>query len=476
MPSPPYLILRIAGCLSASCLMAGCNSSDARAQQALAAYQAAAASNDLSGARKALLQLVQAKDDVPDYWIELGKVQASGGSFSEAYYAFTRAYELDRSNPELLRTITELALRSGDLTLAKKHARELEIVSPGNPWVKLTDAWAAISESHYDKALELTEQVLASSPMDPAATVVKGRALIGLGREEEAEALLTKQVQAQPSDIGSAQMLARLHIRHEEWAPAMSVAKRITTFAPQDRESGLLLIEAAFRSGNIVEGREASARLLKRDGEPEAIASVLQLWSNYWPSPQRFQDALRLAGASPRLDQKLVYANFLSRSGSPLDAVGLVGNSASLPVNAQSAEANAVLGDALSRLGKLAEARSRLNAVIAFDPGNASALRSRAELALRTGNPEAATVDAQKLVTVLPASADDRLLLARCYAAAGNSRWEERTLWAAFQEIPANAKIYAALQQIRRGDSDGSRQLAEEFDRQRDAQVSRGMF
>src|SRR6478672_13030748 len=45
MPSPPHLILRFVACLSASCLVAGCSSSDARAQRALEDYQAASAAN-----------------------------------------------------------------------------------------------------------------------------------------------------------------------------------------------------------------------------------------------------------------------------------------------------------------------------------------------------------------------------------------------------------------------------------------------
>src|SRR6185295_18241043 len=102
MPSPPHLILRIAACLSASCLVAACSSAESRAQDALAAYQVASAANDVAGARKALRQLVRAKEDVPDYWIELGKLEASVGSYGDASYAFTRAYELDRSNPDLL--------------------------------------------------------------------------------------------------------------------------------------------------------------------------------------------------------------------------------------------------------------------------------------------------------------------------------------------------------------------------------------
>src|SRR5579859_3187175 len=107
MPLPTHPILRAVAWLSAALLLVGCSSSESRAKAALGEYQAAAAANDLLGARKALLQLVRAKDDVPDYWAELGRLQASIGSYGDAYYAFTRAYELDRSNPDLVRSLTE---------------------------------------------------------------------------------------------------------------------------------------------------------------------------------------------------------------------------------------------------------------------------------------------------------------------------------------------------------------------------------
>lgn len=227
MPVPAHTILSIAACLSAACLTAGCNSSDARAQDALGAYQAATASNDLVGARKALLQLVGAKDDVPDYWIELGKLQASMGSYGDAYYAFTRAYELDRSNPDVLRAVTELALRSGDIALAESRARELDIVAPGDPWVKLTDGWAAVSRSRFDRAVAAADSILASSPFDPGATVLKARALLGLNREDEARDLLIKQVAAQPSDTGSLGFLAKIYERHEDWPKVLETAQRL---------------------------------------------------------------------------------------------------------------------------------------------------------------------------------------------------------------------------------------------------------
>ena len=470
-----HSIVRVAACLSAACLMAGCNSSDARARDALGAYQAAAAANDLVGARKALLQLVGAKDDVPDYWIELGKLEASTGSYGDAYYAFTRAYELDRSNPDVLRAVTELALRSGDIALAESRARELDIVAPGDPWVKLTDGWAAISQSRFDQAVTAADSMLASSPYDPGATILKARALLGLNREDEARDLLIKQVAAQPSDSGSLRFLSRIYVRHEDWPKVVEAAQRLNALIPTDRDNSLLLVEAALRSGDTAAARRASARLLSPTAEPSIIGSVLDLWETFWRSPQRVNDARILAAAASGTDRKLIYAAFLSRVGSPGDATRIASATATLPVSAPNAESNAVFADALFRTGNLAAAKSRFDAVIAFDPGNATALRGRSELEVRIGHAGDAVIDAQKLVTVLPNSAPDRLLLAQCFAAAGKPEWARRTLWSAFQDIPGNEKIYAALAAMRKGDPDGTAELQQEFARQRDAELNRGL-
>jgi predicted Zn-dependent protease len=252
--------------------------------------------------------------------------------------------------------------------------------------------------------------------------------------------------------------------------------QRLGVLRPADQENWLQLVEAALRSQNTTVARAASRRLLVPNAEPPMIASVLDLWIDYWPSPERVAEARTLARAAAGVGQRVAYASFLSRVGSAADAVSLIGGAASLPVTANNAEANAVLADAWSRLGKLADAKSRFDAVLAFDPGNATALRGRSELALRTGHAQAAVLDAQKLVTVLPQSPGDRLLLARCFTAAGNSSWAQRTLWAAFKEIPGDEKIFAALRGTKNGDSEATTELDEEFGRQREQKLARGLI
>ena len=476
MPLSTHLSLRVAACLSVTLLLTGCSSSNARSRDALNAYQAAAAANDMYGEKAALLELVRAKDDVPDYWSELGKLQSSMGNYSDAYYAFSRAYELDRSNVDVLRSVTELALRSGDLPSAQSHAEELSILSPGDPWPKLVSGWEAISQTHYDQAIAAADSLLANVPYDPPATMLKARALIGLGREDQAIDLLTKQVQAQPSDVTNLQFLSRIYQRHGDWPKLLPVTLQLSNLVPANQVNMLLLVEAAFRSGKGAAGRNASLRLLRPDADPHVIASVLDLWTDYWPSPQRVDEARSLGSNASSLDRKLAYATFLSRLGSPQDAVRLIGTAAGTPVNASNAEANAVLADALGRMGNSNDAKRRLDAVLDFDPGNATALRGRAELELRLGNAAAAVVDAEKLVTVLPASPSDRLLLARSYAGARNNAWANRTLWSAFQDIPADEKIFAALEATKTGNPDATHELQEEFDRQRDQKLSRGIL
>ena len=476
MQLPSHLTLRIAACLSAAFLFPGCSSSDARARDAMGAYEAAAAANDQVAARKALLELVRAKDDVPEYWADLGKVQTSMGDYNGAYYSFSRAYELDRSNVDVLRLVTQLALRAGDLPSAKTHADELSVLAPGDPWPKLVTGWAAITESHFDQALAAADSLLANTPYDPPATGLKGRALIGLGRVPEAIDLLQKQVQGQPSDSGSLQLLAQVYQRQGDWQKVLAVSEQLSALTPGDRDNMLRLIEAGFRSGNVPAARQASLRLLGPTADPGLIKKVLDLWFDFWPSAQRIDDARKIAAAAPNLPQRLTYAAFLNRVGSPADAVRLSSSAARLPVNATNAEANAVLADALSRTGNFGPAMARFGAVLAFDPGNATALRGRAELELRAHHAAAAVIDAQKLVASLPSSDRDRLLLAQAYEAAGSSAWSNRTLWQAFHDLPADEKIFAALVATKSGDADATRQLQEEFDRERDQAIGRGLI
>jgi hypothetical protein len=60
--------------------------------------------------------------------------------------------------------------------------------------------------------------------------------------------------------------------------------------------------------------------------------------------------------------------------------------------------------------------------------------------------------------------------------AAGQKDWADRTLWTAFQEIPADDDIYNALRRTRSGDADAMNEVQKEFERQRDSKLSQGLL
>src|SRR5437868_8755006 len=119
----------------------------------------------------ALMKLVSVKEDVPDYWIELGKIDLQMGDYRRAYDAFSRAHELDRTNVPVLAALTQLALVNGQVDFAEQQARTLALVAPDNPIVTLARSYVALQAGEIDKADAGAEKLLADAPHDSNAVV-----------------------------------------------------------------------------------------------------------------------------------------------------------------------------------------------------------------------------------------------------------------------------------------------------------------
>ena len=160
-----YLAATTGLCLA----LTACAREESAATEAYADYQAAAAAGDWQSARTALLGLVADKDDVAEYWRALGTVQIQLGAYSDAYYAFMRADELERGNPQTLAALTQLALLGGDLHVAERHAKQLALIAPSDPAVTLTFGFVALRRLELDEAERRADDLLATSPTDSTA-------------------------------------------------------------------------------------------------------------------------------------------------------------------------------------------------------------------------------------------------------------------------------------------------------------------
>ncbi|NUR46166.1 MAG: hypothetical protein HOP91_08445 [Sphingomonas sp.] len=464
-------------CIAATavCLpLSACDSAESRARAAYTDYQAASAAGDLQAARIALLKLVAAQDDVASNWQELGKVQVQLGAYQDAYYAYTRAHELDRTDVETVATLAQLALLSGNMDLAEQHAKNLELLRSDHPVIKLAYGYVALKRMDLDEADKNADSLLAAYPSEPGATLLKSRIFAARGEFEQAIGILENQAKARPDDAGALKSLTMLYQRKGDWRGVESAAKRLWSLNPKASENGLTVVDAALRAGDFEAARQASEDLMQPDAPTAQVEAVLDLWSEHWTGPDAIAEARRLAEeASP--GQKLAYAGYFNDVGAAKDALALTGDKPVMPLQRWNLSRNALIAGALAQAGRASEAKELFDGILVREPDHVYALRGRINLEIRTGQAKAAIVDAQRLVSIEPKSARDRLLLARAYAAAGNVRQVDRTLWNAFHEIPANLQLYEVLRArvLETDGPDSARSLDDEFAQQRDVTIAR---
>jgi predicted Zn-dependent protease len=466
--------LSCSGTLILAALLGGCSSNDARAGEAFNRYEAALNAGNLLAARKSLLEAVRERDDLPEYWESLGRLQLQFGNMGDAAYAFTRANELDRSNVKVLSALSELSLYAGDLDSAQAYGRDLEVLQPSDPAVFLVKGYLDLRRGELGSAEANADRLIAMLPLDAGGKLLKARVLAARGQRAEAIALLEHQAAAKPDDVASLKALLLLLEREDDWPKLAAAAVRLARLQPGDHGAALTAIEAAFRANQIQLATNLSLVLLGPDAPPKLVDSVLQLWARFWRVEEALAQADRLAGSAPPR-QRLAYAAFYNSMGRPAKAAELAGGGAVLPVTIANSASNAIFARALAISGHAEAARKLFDAVLLKEPDHVYALRGRAELEISNRQARSAVRDAQRLLTIEPASAEDRLVLARAYESGGDERGAIGALWDAFHDIPANEQIYEALRSrvARSSGIDAAKHVDVEFNRQRDVQLAR---
>jgi predicted Zn-dependent protease len=457
-----FLMLPLFGIALAGTLLAGCGLLPSKAERAYSQYQAALAGGDKNRVRAALVALASADEDNPDYWIELGKIQIEFGDYAKAYDAFSRAYEVDRSNVPVLTALTQMALLSGNIPLADEQAKTLALLSPDNPTVTLVRGYVALQAGDLGQADGEASKLLAGAPTDPDAKILKARVLIARSAIPDAVSLLEAQHKAEPEDRMALRALSALYRNRSDWRNATRADAALHKLDPDDTNVAQDLIEASLRSGNLALARVTSVPLLSASSNPGSVQGTLDLWARF--SPALLPGVVELANASAG-DNRVAFANYFNRMDRPAVASHLLGGRARLPVTSANLRWDAVIAQSLSLQKQEKAAKQLFNLILAKEPDQLDALRGRSALAARTGSSKQAIVDAQRLVSASPNSGEDRLLLAQAYLAGGHLTDVKRTLWEAFQAVPDDERVLAALKRVlgSTGDADAEQRLNDEY-------------
>jgi tetratricopeptide (TPR) repeat protein len=472
-----FFALGTLGLALGSVPLAGCSYIKAyKARAAYAQYQDAASAGDLLAARIALLKLVRADGDVADYWIELGKLQIQLGDYRGAYDAFSHAHELDRSNVDVLATLAQIALMSRDINLASEQAQTLSLVAPDHPVVALVRGFVAYASGNLDKAEADADGLLSTAPNNSLARILKARILIQKNYPEQAIAELEEQHRAVPQDAGAIRALSIIYRLREDWPNLARIQSDAYRLNAKDAAAAQGMIEALLRSGNVAAAGRASLPQLSGASSPEIVGEVLDLWARFAPKGATLPDGMKLANGATG-ERRLSFAKYYNRVGQPGAAAALLGGS-QLPVTHVNAPWNAAVAQSLALRGRDDEANKLFDLVLNREPDQVDALRGRSALEARTGRTRQAVIDAQRLVTITPKTGEDRLLLAQAHLAARNDDEVRRTLWQAFQDLPDDERVYAALKSVlaSTGDKEGEQRLANELADRRTTKLTKEMI
>lgn len=446
-------------------LLAGCRSREERAAKFAAVYEAAMANNDPVMARLAMQQAVGFDDSNPDYWQQLGGVELALGDYSGAFNAYLRANELDHSRPVVLQALADLAVIGGHAEDAQRYAKQVLLLRPDDPAPQTTLGFVALRNRDYDSALKHADAVLATRVDDTNATILKARALAGLGKPDAALTLLRDFVTGHPSDATALDALGDMSGRFGNLAGQKEAQSRELAMRPKDVALRVNYARTLYRLGERAAAHELTYALASGGGHEGRLIDILGLWLQYEPRDAAVAEVRQLATQASTAD-KMRYAYFLMLAGQAGEAEALVAPLVSLPVTAANAAPLALLAQAQAMQGRDAEALKLLDAVLAFDEGNIMALRARTDLYLRTGRGRQAVFDAQRLVASKPRSADDRVRLARAYALAGQPQLAENTYRAGIQAIGgADPALFDGLRAflVKAGRSDELADLQQQF-------------
>lgn len=435
------MIARKLGAVAPALLLVACGSSVETAARAREDYQFALNAGDLVAARNAMLRAVQAKDDDAGLWLDLGRTQLNLGDISGAYYAYSRATELDRTNVEALQVLADVSVLAGKIREAERYADQLQLLQPGTPGPLTTKGFIDLARNKPDDAIGKADAVLAMRPFDVNASILKARAFSARSEPRKGAELLEAQIAAKGQDKSVLSTMLALYRKAGDELALLRTKARLAELDPADGERAFDYAGALYRAGDAAAARAITIRLAAADPTPTRLDEILSLWSIHEPREQAIRNADGLIErANPAA--RVRYAAFLVSAGRPGRAQDVLRAHADLPVSADNADAVAVFAAARAAQGDTRGALPMLNAVLRFDPRNDLALRTRVDLDLATGRSDRTLADARRLTIDNPGSAEDRIRLARCYALRGNRSLAETTYWTAFGQIPGNALLY----------------------------------
>lgn len=426
-------LLLIAGSASLS----ACTPAETAAAEDAAEAQALLEQRRIAEARLAIKSAIEIRDDEPAFHILRGRIEMAAKSTSGAFDAYNDARSLDPTNMEALQAVSQLGLQTGHFRQSIEATDAILALSPDEPGALLVRGLHAVVRRRFEEADGFADRILARNPNDEGGVILKARIAVRKGTPQEALDVLSAYGASKPNTVGV--VMTRLEVyRAMRDAPGMrSQFALLRKLSPGDRELRIDEANFAFKTDRPADGHALVIALLADAGTSrDAVDALLALWREYGiagVADARFAPIAETGAVATRR----AVAEFLAWRGRLSASRAIVEGLAP-------GDRGAIDALLLLREGRGAQARRLSDRILKRDATHCLALTVRAEALLLARDPVEAQRSAQLAASQCPAQIEAWAALAEAYARRGDSDNARRVWRQGMSANPQNPEMAAA--------------------------------
>ena len=429
-----------------------------------------------------------------DEYLSSAEEDSAAGRFEAAIIHLKNAVQTDPENAEARRRLGELYLKLYAIQPAEKELRRARNLGDSSPGLRVALARAQLLLGSFDQVVALTDTDREPAPgVEDDLAILRAQALLGLGQEQEAVALLDR-VMERGDNAAALEAMARIDIGAGRVEPAMSKARRAYELDPDNSDTASTFAKLLVQERSLEEAYQVLEPVVA--DEPFRPDTTV-LHSSLALELRRFEEARESLSAMPRqIAQTPAVLNLKALlslhdgdyEGALTQAEQAIGQSEDYVAAQRTAGfASLVLGktergreylstyvtrvpqdqDALLRLawaeaqlGNIERAHEILNRRVFAESQSETYLRLAAEIALRNGKSAEAQAFMERYVALRPDDIEARSSLGLLQFAQGEQEVALQALQDAAAEAPESVNNMVRLGMAQLGAQDYKAALA----------------
>jgi tetratricopeptide (TPR) repeat protein len=348
---------------------------------------------------------------------EAGRELVSQGDTDLALKSLNGALDRDPGNVAMLTERARLYLRTGQLDDARRDFQRCVTLDPESATVYYGLAQIEIQDRNFEKAIELAEIGSTKRGAFESLSVVKARALIGLGRMADATFFVDERLAANPNDADLLGLRGDIYAHEGDVVKAEEYFRKAVAEDALHAPSRFLLAELLKQNGRSAEAVAVLEDLLRiQPGNPRALAAIGDI------KIQDAESAVAYLEEAVRLDPKNYEA--LLNLGRVYLQMGLGAKGEAMlrrAIESRPFSKSAFNNLAVSLIiqGRLAEAEDMLRSLLEEHPEFAEARNNLSLTLARRGDLAGAEAEARRAIESNEDLLDPRLTLASILNEAG---------------------------------------------------------